>query len=64
MNSLIARLLEQAPVYSLWQAPFVGDKFAPVLAHNDLAQVHRVLDVGVSFDTSEFADNVRQTIGR
>ena len=46
MNSLITRLLEQAPVYSLWQAPFVGDKLAPVLAHNDLAQVHRVLDVG------------------
>ena len=46
MNSLITRLLEQAPVYSLWQAPFVGDKLAPVFAHNDLAQVHRVLDVG------------------
>lgn len=32
-------------VYRLWQAPFAERKFAPVLAHNDLAAVRRVLDV-------------------
>jgi SAM-dependent methyltransferase len=46
MNSLLTYLLEQTPVYSLWQAPFAADKLTPVVAHNDLAQVHRVLDVG------------------
>lgn len=32
-------------VYRLWQAPFAERKFAPVLAHNDLSAVRRVLDV-------------------
>jgi SAM-dependent methyltransferase len=39
-------LLEQSPVYRLWQAPFAAVKLAPVLAHNDLQRVRRVLDVG------------------
>jgi SAM-dependent methyltransferase len=46
MNDLAGRLLEQAPVYRLWQAPFADQKFAPVLAHNQMARVRRVLDVG------------------
>ena len=32
--------------YSLWQAPFLKAKFAPIVAHNDLGAVQRVLDVG------------------
>lgn len=32
--------------YRLWQAPFADAKFAPVLRHNDLSRVKRVLDVG------------------
>jgi SAM-dependent methyltransferase len=39
-------LLEQSLVYRLWQAPFADQKFAPVIAHNDLARVRRALDVG------------------
>ncbi|HEV1994929.1 MAG TPA: class I SAM-dependent methyltransferase [Candidatus Acidoferrum sp.] len=39
-------LLEQNFVYRLWQAPFASTKLAPVLAHNNLRQVRRVLDVG------------------
>jgi SAM-dependent methyltransferase len=46
MNSLMSYLLERTPVYSLWQAPFAAEKLAPVLAHNDLTRVRRVLDVG------------------
>jgi SAM-dependent methyltransferase len=46
MNSFLTYLLEQTPVYSLWQAPFVTDKLAPVVAHNDMTRVRRVLDVG------------------
>ncbi len=46
MNSFLTYLLERTPVYSLWQAPFVTDKLAPLLAHNDMARVRRVLDVG------------------
>ena len=46
MNFFFTYLLEQTFVYSLWQAPFAAEKLAPVLAHNDLARVRRVLDVG------------------
>jgi SAM-dependent methyltransferase len=38
--------MENTHAYRLWQAPFVEMKFAPILAHNDLRQVRRVLDVG------------------
>jgi SAM-dependent methyltransferase len=47
-----ARLLERTFVYRMWQAPFAEQKFAPVLAHNDLPRVHRVLDVGCGPGTS------------
>jgi SAM-dependent methyltransferase len=43
---LTARIMERGEVYRLWQAPFAEEKFAPVLAHNDLRRVRRVLDVG------------------
>src|SRR2546421_885303 len=46
MNFLMTYLLEQTPVYSLWQAPFAAEKLAPLVAHNDLGRVRRVLDVG------------------
>lgn len=44
--SLMEYLLEQTPVYSLWQAPFAAAKLAPMLAHNDIGRARRVLDVG------------------
>ena len=44
--SLVDYLLEQTAVYRLWQAPFAAAKLAPMLAHNDLGNVRRVLDVG------------------
>ncbi len=44
--SFLNFLLEQTVVYSLWQAPFAAGKLAPVLNHNDLGKVRRVLDVG------------------
>ncbi len=50
--SLLSYLLEQTPVYSLWQAPFAAEKLAPVLAHNDIRQARRVLDVGCGPDTN------------
>jgi SAM-dependent methyltransferase len=43
---MIERLLEHSVVYSLWQRPFAQRKFAPVLKHNRLGAVRRVLDVG------------------
>ena len=43
---LMTQLLERTMIYSLWQAPFAADKVAPLLAHNDLREVRRVLDVG------------------
>jgi len=44
--NLKTRIMENTHAYRLWQAPFVEKKFAPILAHNDLSQVRRVLDVG------------------
>ncbi len=40
------RIMENTFIYRLWQAPFARRKFAPILAHNDLGNVQRVLDVG------------------
>jgi SAM-dependent methyltransferase len=39
-------LLAHPVIYRVWQSPFARDKFAPVVAHNDLTRVRRVLDVG------------------
>ena len=46
LPSYLQRVLEVPAVYHLWQAPFVRAKFAPILQHNDLARVKRVLDIG------------------
>jgi SAM-dependent methyltransferase len=52
LMTLSARLLERTFVYRLWQAPFADQKFAPILANNDLRRVRRVLDVGCGPGTS------------
>jgi SAM-dependent methyltransferase len=44
--NLATWIMENTHAYRLWQAPFAEKKFAPILAHNDLRQVRRVLDVG------------------
>ncbi|CAN5919042.1 hypothetical protein BH11GEM1_BH11GEM1_31180 [soil metagenome] len=41
-----ARVMENTLAYRLWQAPFAERKLAPLFAHNDIARVQRVLDVG------------------
>lgn len=43
---LTDQIMENTYAYRLWQAPFATQKFAPLLAHNDLTRVRRVLDVG------------------
>jgi SAM-dependent methyltransferase len=43
--SLSGAILEHSLVYRVWQAPFAEQKFSPVLTHNDLSRVRRVLDV-------------------
>jgi SAM-dependent methyltransferase len=43
---LADRIIERDLPYRVWQAPFAEAKFSPILAHNDLARVRRVLDVG------------------
>jgi SAM-dependent methyltransferase len=51
------RIMEITQAYRLWQAPFAEKKFAPILAHNDLRQARRVLDVGCGpgTNTSRFS---------
>ena len=46
MRKLGSRIMEHTAAYRLWQAPFAERKFSPVLRHNDLRAVRRVLDVG------------------
>jgi trans-aconitate 2-methyltransferase len=55
---LTSRVMEWTPAYRLWQAPVVERKFAPILAHNDLSEVRRVLDVGCGpgTNTAQFED--------
>ena len=43
---LTDRIMENTQAYRIWQAPFVEDKLAPILAHNDMTQVRQVLDIG------------------
>lgn len=56
--SVVESILEQTAVYRAWQAPFAEQKFAPILARNDLHCVRRVLDVacGPGINTRHFAD--------
>ncbi len=44
--SRVTDVLDHTAAYRLWQAPFAEQKFAPILANNDLRRVRRVLDVG------------------
>ena len=52
-----ARLMEHTIAYRVWQAPFAERKLAPLLAHNDIPRVRRVLDVGCGpgTNTAHFA---------
>jgi SAM-dependent methyltransferase len=43
---LTDRIMENTQAYRIWQAPFVEDKFAPILAHNDMTRIRRALDIG------------------
>lgn len=42
----IQQVMEWTPVYRAWMAPFADAKLFPLLKHNDLTRVRRVLDVG------------------
>jgi SAM-dependent methyltransferase len=44
--STLDLIMRQPLVYRLWMAPFAEKKFAPIVAHNDMRQIRRVLDVG------------------
>lgn len=56
--SLKARIMENPLAYRLVQTPFARKKLTPVLRHNDLRSVRRVLDVGCGpgTNTALFAD--------
>lgn len=42
----VRSILDVPVVYSLWQAPFVRQKVAPFLEHNNPAEMGRVLEIG------------------
>jgi SAM-dependent methyltransferase len=42
----LSGVMAHPTAYRLWQSPFARLKFAPILRHNDMAAVRRVLDVG------------------
>ena len=55
--SVRSALMAHTTAYRLWQRPFVLQKLAPVLRHNDLMRVKRVLDAacGPGTNTAFFA---------
>lgn len=57
MTRMRDRILESPIVYRAWQAPFAARKLDPVLRHNDLRGVRRVLDLacGPGTNTPWFA---------
>lgn len=57
--TILDAIMSQPIVYRLWMAPYAEDKFAPILAHNDLSKVRRVLDVGCGpgTNTTHFAQS-------
>jgi SAM-dependent methyltransferase len=56
--SFRASILEHSLVYRAWQTPFADQKFAPILAHNSIDRVRRVLDVACGPGT-----NTRHFVG-
>jgi trans-aconitate 2-methyltransferase len=42
----LAPVMDRVTAYRLWQAPFAERKLEPVLRHNRIAEMRRVLDVG------------------
>lgn len=76
----LTHLMENTLAYRLWQAPFRAEKFAPILAHNDMTKIRRVLDVGcgpgtntqyfarcdyIGIDTNaKYIEDARRRLGR
>lgn len=54
--SVLDTLIAQPLTYRIWQAPFADRKIRPILTHNDLTRVRRVLDVacGPGTNTKHF----------
>jgi len=50
--NFVDRFLDYPAAYRLWQAPFAGQKFIPVIRSNDLRGIRRVLDFGRGPGTS------------
>lgn len=46
LRTLRDKVLARRWVYELWQSPFAEAKLSPILSHNNLNEVRRVLDVG------------------
>ena len=55
----LSGIMANPTAYRLWQMPFAEMKFQPILEHNDMTQVRRVLDVGCGPGTNSlfFEDN-------
>ena len=55
----LSGIMANPTVYRLWQQPFADMKFRPIIEHNDMSQVRRVLDVGCGPGTNSlfFEDN-------
>jgi SAM-dependent methyltransferase len=57
VTGMVRSILEHPLGYRLWQRPFADQKLEPVLRHNDMDGIRRVLDVGCGpgTNTSYFA---------
>jgi SAM-dependent methyltransferase len=61
--NVIDTVMQRTLVYRVWQAPFAERKFAPILKHNDLGKVRRVLDVGCGPGTNAHHFDGREYVG-
>ena len=59
----LSGIMVNPTAYRLWQMPFAEMKFRPILRHNDLAQVRRVLDVGCGPGTNSLFFENHQYLG-
>jgi SAM-dependent methyltransferase len=61
--NLVDRILSQSLVYRLWMAPWAARKLDPILRHNDLRSIRRVLDVGCGPGTNAPAFQHAEYVG-
>ncbi len=59
----LSGVMANPTAYRLWQQPFADMKFRPIVEHNDMTQVRRVLDVGCGPGTNSLFFEDKEYLG-